>query len=179
MITMTHVETFVEICTRVAAWNNARYEQVYNAELAANLLCEEAKELLDALAVNDQVEFLDGVADVMFVAVGCVWKQNGRIELDKLVEFNPEQDVMEVFGSLIEKTRMPTIYEINNACVCLLHSNGYTAEDYFEALLAVCDSNDTKAIKKTASNVKANVDKGAYFVPPTEALKRIVARRYE
>jgi hypothetical protein len=42
------------------------------------------------------------------------------------------------------------------------------------AMNIVCDSNDTKPAKKTASDVKANVDKGNRFVAPEPRLQKLL-----
>ena len=46
-----------------------------------------------------------------------------------------------------------------------------------DAIFAVCDANDTKTASKTPSHIKASVDKGKGFVPPENALQRILNER--
>jgi hypothetical protein len=45
------------------------------------------------------------------------------------------------------------------------------------AILAVCDANDTKLAAKTASNIKASIDKGVGFIPPETKLQEILNER--
>jgi predicted HAD superfamily Cof-like phosphohydrolase len=40
-------------------------------ELRKRLLKEEVQELVDAIDANDMVEIVDGIADIMYVALGC------------------------------------------------------------------------------------------------------------
>ncbi len=45
---------------------------------------------------------------------------------------------------------------------------------FYDVCLAICDSNDTKEVKgKTLAHIKANINKGLGFVPPTLALQKI------
>jgi len=51
---------------------------------------------------------------------------------------------------------------------------GLSPGQIHDSLLAVCDANDTKSVSKTHHAVKANVDKGASFVPPEARLQEIL-----
>ena len=58
-----------------------------------------------------------------------------------------------------------------------MNAMGLSNLESLEALLVVCDSNDSKSIKKTAAHLKANDgDKGADFVAPEPRLKTILAK---
>jgi predicted HAD superfamily Cof-like phosphohydrolase len=45
------------------------------------------------------------------------------------------------------------------------------------AILAVCDANDTKLANRTASHIKASIDKGVGFIPPETRLQEILNER--
>lgn len=53
---------------------------------------------------------------------------------------------------------------------------GLNEQQIKKALLIVCDSNDSKSISplKTASHLKANIDKGKHFVPPEKRLQELL-----
>lgn len=175
---------FVSVCD----WNSKRYEREYNHELSVNLILEEYLEFLEAK--DNEVEKLDAIADIQFVALGCLWKL-GKEQLD-FTEANALTNTLLQTGmppicnisSLIASfnnydtgIELDTFYMIifNLCSVQAQHELGLDNEQIMDALLAVCKSNNTKSIKKTASDVKANDgDKGTYYVPPTKNLKKIL-----
>lgn len=63
------------LCTgfikRIIDWNKARYAQEFNHELAYNLLHEELGEFLVA---SEDVDRLDALIDIVYVAIGAIWK---------------------------------------------------------------------------------------------------------
>lgn len=175
---------------RVISWNMERYSRQYDHALSEKLLLEELHELYTA---EDWVDILDGVGDITFVAIGVMWKLGietsditylfERMQPGKtLVEYNQASDLY--IGYIAEK------YKLTAAKVLLLKLltqamfiTSYTILnrigmiDYFTRILqAICDSNDTKSVpkEKVASNVKANKDKGDNFIPPTQALIKLL-----
>jgi len=48
------------------------------------------------------------------------------------------------------------------------------AKQIDKCLNAICDANDTKIAIKTDPSVKANIDKGANFIPPEARIKEIL-----
>lgn len=54
---------------------------------------------------------------------------------------------------------------------------GLNARQIDAAIHVVCDSNDSKPAKKTPSHIKANIDKGAEFIPPEPRLQEILDAR--
>lgn len=56
---------------RIIAWNKARYKQKFNHALTHALLAEEVSELLRA---EHQVDVLDALVDVTYVAIGAMYK---------------------------------------------------------------------------------------------------------
>lgn len=169
------------IFERVCKWNAARYEQVYNQELSVALIEEELAEYYN----EDPVEKLDALCDLVFVAMGVVWKFDSKLDSSvadsarDLVLSCVELDSIDLVyavcsawktGTMLPDTAMFYIVELCRIEASLL---GYTNEEFEAALLVVCDSNDTKEIKKTAPNVKANISKGVGYVAPTEGLTNI------
>ena len=55
----------------ICDWNAARYEQELDVTLTHNLLEEEIEEFYDAETALGQ---LDGLVDVVYVAIGAMWK---------------------------------------------------------------------------------------------------------
>lgn len=182
---------------RVAAWNAARYEQVHVQELQAKLLREEFSETFNA---PNAVERLDGHIDVIFVALGAMWKlgcteQDAAEMMSAAEEFwlivcdgDDYQGVFERLNAwltVVEKTLLGSTITANalamayatiaNLSYLCLDKLGYTTDEALEAAEAVCDSNDSKSIKRTDAAVKANAnDKGPYYVPPTARLVKLV-----
>ena len=64
------------LLSRVAGWNAARYDQVYDKNLLCDLLLEELNETIAAYHSGDKVEAFDGLCDVSYVALGGIWKAN-------------------------------------------------------------------------------------------------------
>lgn len=178
------------VFNRVSAWNAQRYEQVYNQTLAVTLLREEYNEWrLDKLPVKK----LDGLCDVVYVALGVVWKANVDSALivmaqhrsletaDAIVnafELNPAYFI----NSIIDVLESEPAYPVEQAMMNIVAlataqamSMGLSYDQFIEALLVVCDSNDSKSIKKVASDVKANAgDKGSLFIAPEPRLLAIL-----
>lgn len=192
------------IFERVSAWNAARYEQEFNLELAHSLLSEEyGREWLPhyeeaaqrAPSALQDAKLLDDLADICFVAFGIVWKIGGTWQdiaaaqervLDRQIqalEMWPQIRPGFFIGSLIDSFKydselgvIDSMTQIINCCVAeAMYSLCVTPDQFHCALLAVCDSNDSKSIKRVAANVKANAgDKGPFYVPPTAALVQIM-----
>jgi len=180
------------IYQRVSKWNAARYDRVHNLPLTASLLKEELTEYLDA---DEEVHQLDGLCDLIYVALGALWKHN----VDDNVMNEDMQTAGEMTHALLQTNTLMPIYFIGSFIQAMEHdlefpetlalhmiislamiqmqAMGLSLEDSYEALTAVCDSNDSKTIEKTAPDVKANKDKGAYFVPPEPKLQQILDLR--
>jgi len=63
---------------RIADWNDARYKRVFDKVLTHSLLAEEVLELQEA---QHEVDVLDALADITYVAIGAMHKL-GLSELD-------------------------------------------------------------------------------------------------
>ena len=114
---------------RICKWNAARYAQEDAPDLLVNLLEEELDEYGVAYVDNVEVDQLDALVDIIYIAIGGMWKM------------------------------------------------GLSAEQIEAAIHVVCDSNDSKPAKKTASHIKANIDKGAKFIPSEPRLQEILDAR--
>ena len=174
---------------RVANWNEARYCRVYSNELTCNMIDEELGEYFDN--IDSEVEKLDALCDIMFVAFGALWK----IGFDSLDEVVAANECGEDYSWLDKANSIPSIVlaisfskairfgyiapKKGLAIIIILafaqaESNGYTGDQFKRAVLAVCDSNDTKAVERVSPDVKANLNKGEQYVSPTKALTKIV-----
>lgn len=183
-----------DIYIRVAAWNNARYDRVYNQDLAVKLLREEYNEWKTD---KEPVKKLDGLCDVVYVALGVVWKANIDNTMigiaqqrslgitDSIVaafELNPGYFISSIIDVLENEFDYPleqAMMNIVSLATAQALSMGLSYEQFLQALLVVCDSNDSKSVKKVAADVKANDgDKGAGFTPPEARLQAILDSRF-
>jgi len=182
------------IFERVAKWNSLRYDRIYNHDLAMALLEEELQEYFDADTLVDQ---LDAMCDTVYVALGILWK----IDVDNsTLEYNADDSYKQTAALLSTNTLDPVYfayavlqrckydndYPVASAaqmlvtlCMTQMSAMGLSNEEAFEALLVVCDSNDSKSVKKVNASIKANAgDKGAFFMPPEPKL-RLILRKVE
>ena len=183
------------IYDRVVKWNAQRYDRVYDHDLSIKLLKEELGEYLDA---ETEVDQLDAMCDTIYVALGVVWKMN--VDNETLV--NSEEEAYNNVWALVEADILDPIdfafavlirckhdfdYPVVLAaqmlitlCIAQMSYSGLTTDEVMEAILVVCDSNDSKSIKKVQSHIKANAgDKGPYFVAPEPRLQAILDRASE
>lgn len=186
-----------DIYNRVANWNAQRYEQEFNLELACSLLREEYNEWKDAKEPLDQ---LDGLCDVAYVALGIIWKIDGWPSADVILRTDqfcasikaacewPEIQPGYFIAGLIDSFEKDCNIGVVNSMLQIIaislaqaqYSFNLTAEEFKEALLAVCDSNDTKVVERVAANVKANNGhKGDSYVSPSAALLEIIVHAQE
>lgn len=189
------METYAQLYERVAYWNALRYERIFNKELLLSLLEEEFSEMLTD---ESPVLKLDGYCDVTYVALGGLWKL-GQHNTDLPSAFG---EAGLTIDSAAATGAFDTVDDINTAialnlaalksehlsinpqamsailaAICLLCHMAAERRfdvDFYAAMEIVCDSNDTKAVKKTAANVKANIDKGATFVAPEPRLQALL-----
>ncbi len=180
---------------RVANWNARRYEQELCVPLQLGLQREEFDETVNAA---NEVERLDGHIDQIFVALGGIWKA-GADNRDACTALEAADNywqlmcvddnydmVMDRLKShldmlaytLIQPATTPTLVMIFAGIAALnyvaLRVYGYEDTEPFQAAEIVCDSNDSKTVQKTATDVKANIDKGALFIAPEPRLQIIV-----
>ena len=169
---------------RVAGWNAARYDQEFSAELTFDLLSEENQEYFDAQTPVDE---LDAVCDLMYLAMGGLWKLGEELDADmavhalKAAEATMSHGVilhpMTLSGAIIaelEADPVGAMYKTIGVAQLMMLSMGFNQTQCEGAMHIVCDSNDTKPAKKTASDVKANIDKGSSFVAPEPRLQKLL-----
>jgi len=184
-----------KIYDRVVKWNAIRYDRVYNHDLSINLLKEELQEYLDA---ETEVDQLDAMCDVIYVALGVLWK----VDVDDETLMSAEEEAYNNVWALVETDILDPIdfafavvirckhdldYPVVLAaqmlitlCTAQMSYFGLTTDEAIEAILVVCDSNDSKSIKKVPSHIKANAgDKGPFFVAPEPRLQAILDRARE
>lgn len=171
---------------RVANWNAKRYDQVYNAQLSYDLLREE---LLEWYEAKTPVDKLDAVLDIKFVALGIVWKADLKNEVFELIHKLLEDKLYVDFDNPVTliSTVADRMFYMNDDALAWnlaqiiyithlqLFSEGFDLDEIFAAFDVVCDSNDSKSITKTASDVKANAgNKGPLFICPEPRLQLIL-----
>lgn len=184
------MNNLTDVYVRVANWNSQRYDRVYNRNLAVALLREEYNEWRTN---TNPVKKLDGLCDIVYVALGIVWKANidpvmlGIAQYRSLVTTDAIVNAFELnpgyfIGAIIDVFETENDYPVEQAMMNIISlavaqafSMGLNYNQFIEALLVVCDSNDSKSVKKVAADVKANAgDKGASFVAPEPYLSAIL-----
>lgn len=168
------------IHNRIISWNAARYPQVFNKELQYNLAFGPDGEVQEFFDATNAVDRLDALGDIYFVAIGGMWKAG----LDDQSILNTIQAELGT-GSHIatfeeceaEFYHNPVTGFAKLIVRVMFEANGMGLDGvkFLRAVNAICDSNDTKPVVKTDPSVKANIDKGTTYVPPTEALQNILA----
>jgi len=178
-----------EITMRVANWNKARYEQVYDHKLSCALLAEELDEFFEAETMVDQ---LDAMCDTIYVALGIIWKLDSELET---LTYNAIQVDLDCEQLLLIGVAQPAalavavqrqmlhdgqlsieyyVQMIISLCMIQMSGMGLSSEEQLQALNIVCDSNDTKSVKKTEAHIKANDgDKGQFFQSPEPKLAKV------
>lgn len=171
------------IYTRVSNWNEQRYCRMYSNELTCNLIDEELEEYFDN--IENDVEKLDALCDVVFVSMGGLWKL-GVPFLEGVPDealgnpaeaYIPSVVLAISFSKAIRHGFMPVQEGLRSIILLMINQalhDGYTIEQFAAAMLAVCDSNDTKAVERASFDVKANINKGENYISPTAALTLIV-----
>jgi len=170
----------VDIIDSICLWNEARYEQEHCTALTGELLNEELAEVFDAIEANDDIALLDGFGDIFYVATGALWKAGYdateiKMFYDAIDEFVPPVPTAIQWYTLTYDERVLPIIAIS-ADRELRNMLG-SSVGALEVVRAICDSNDTKEVRKTDSTVKANLTKGDNYVSPTKALEQI-AKKY-
>lgn len=177
-----------KVFKRVAKWNSARYEQEYSRDLTHSLLREEYIEWFQA---PDQVNDLKELCDIIFVAMGGIWKLEGndiQAQQDAEIFAKVILDQAElapgfIIGALLDqnavqdKNQMDLMHNIIACAASQIALHSLTNEQIVEALNIVCDSNDTKTIVKIASDTKYSADgKGNFYRPAEPNLRKLMEK---
>ena len=181
----------MSIVDKCIKWNAARFEQEFNYNLAVELLIEETDELF---AADTFVDVLDAVGDITFVAIGVMWKMGIPQEVIEDLFYKNDMTLMtsaqaynhccfinNMFITNVEEPALGEVPVLNFAAMSAFITalsairGAGMQKAYYEVCDAICDSNNTKEVKsvKTTSNIKANIDKGSKYIPPTEKLQKI------
>jgi len=173
------------IVDSVCNWNAARYPQEPSPALSMSLLFEEFKELETAYSNEDRVAILDGLGDLFFVTVGILWKSGLSAS-----EITSRLDTIEEMMPMLPPISVALHWYQEDSCQEVLFFLVLSITKQLEWLLgseqlamdvyrAICISNNSKKVEKTAKTVKANLDKGLHYKSPTEMLKKILTRSEE
>lgn len=186
------------IFERVCTWNSRRYDRTHVVTLTCSLLDEEYS--TEYLESTEEVHRLDALGDTIYVALGGIWKEDVTDEqmnydlvlasemVNDLVKANtlPPHYYIPAFRYALEhEVEMPkstALMCIVNLCLLQMQVEfNFTLEQCYEALVVICDSNDSKSIPsdKVDPSVKANTDKGNFFVAPEPRLQALLDKRYE
>jgi len=170
-----------EITQRIADWNAKRYEREYSHSLTVDLLREEYEEWITAV---EDVDKLDALCDLIFVAIGAIWKLGDEPAATEVLGPPPKYHgyaigmMIDILENELDVEPLGLLAAIADLAVYEMINGLHLDDEQVErAILTVCDSNDTKSIVKTDSNVKANLDKGPYFRPPEAKLQEILCER--
>lgn len=195
---MTKVIDYPSFSKAVSEWNAARYEQEFDMALTMELLSEELLEAGEALGAwyddrtNAQAAHLiKEVIDCMYIAEGAAWKANIEIGEASRQQVSAELQMLEAMdfcglhfmATAFAQWTLDADLEIlvNRIAAFGMHTLQQigvpTIEQAYEMLNAVCVSNASKPVQKTASNVKANAgDKGPMFIKAEPIIEAILNR---
>jgi hypothetical protein len=88
-----------------------------------------------------------------------------------------DEEINEFFTAITEVDQLDALIDIIYISIGGMWKMGLTKNQIVTAINIVCDSNDTKSISKTASNVKANINKGVNYQPPEPQLEALLDER--
>lgn len=193
---MSNIIGLPVILERVSAWNERRYPR----ELDLTLLCKLLREELNEWYTSEHdVHHLDAICDEIYVALGGVWKSGVEpeqmntdlafghalsVDLMRANALGPMYLVSAVIDAIEHDANFPTevglFTIINLALIEAQTTLELSLEQAYEACLIVCDSNDSKSVpkEKVDPSVKANIDKGSYFIAPEPRLNALLEKRY-
>lgn len=194
-----NITDYHPLFVKVAQWNAARYDRVYDKNLTVLLLKEEYQEFLEAPNLVEQV---DAMGDLTYVAFGALWKMGlpdqdirdaaeyAKTAVAMIFDPNkpdkdglwctilpPEELIPAVVNCLLTGSRHPAVccWLIILLCAITMTNMGLDMHKQLAALHAIADSNATKVVKPALPTEKANAnDKGDSYVAPTLELKRIL-----
>lgn len=169
---------------KVIEWNKKRYDQVFSYDLSNDLIIEELNELYSSVSL---VETLDAIGDISFVVIGCMWKMgiskdhicsviDNNISIDEFILNTQVENNFTAKETLTLKRGLDCMLI---TCPIFLNMIGIL-DKHMEVLDIICNSNNTKSLPKDKvdPSVKANIDKGSTFVPPTEDLQKLLEDKY-
>lgn len=174
----------LHIFKRVAGWNAKRYDRELSIDLTIDLCSEEIQEYFDA---TEQVDELDAICDLMYLAMGGLWKAGEDLDpaiavsalraIESVMDHNIIHHPMSlaiIVVTEMEVAPISAMYKVIGIAQLMMLHMGFNQSQCEAAMSIVCDANDTKPAKKTASDVKANIDKGSTFVAPEPRLQKLL-----
>ncbi len=191
---MTNKPQWLEATNNVIRWNQQRYRQEYDYNLANKLLREEISEFATASGLVGRA---DAIGDIAFVLIGILWKLEFQPEAiaDILAECDPENrtscfdsaDVSNKINSIMvglyQNTNCGLLNVILiNAGLEALFCTGWDYlntlgenENMIAILNIICESNATKSVpdELVSKDVKCNIEKGEAYVSPESALQEL------
>ncbi|MCH9665981.1 MAG: hypothetical protein K0U41_09085 [Gammaproteobacteria bacterium] len=191
---MTNKPQWLEATNNVIRWNQQRYRQEYDYNLANKLLREEISEFATASGLVGRA---DAIGDIAFVLIGMLWKLEFQPEFiaDILADCDPENrsvcfdsaDVAHKINELMMYLHQNTNCGLLNVLLINagLEALFCTGWDYLnmigenESMIAIlniiCESNATKSVpdELVSKDVKCNIEKGPDYVSPEPALKEL------
>lgn len=180
VVDLRQLLTTKSILESICTWNAVRYNQEHNEKLTIDLLYEELNETLEAMQALNQIETCDGFGDVFFVAIGALWKMGisdkemGEYidSVDSSLPLVPPTPVAVQWVSYDCNTY--TLAVVALAAVADLTDLLDSSDAAFDVIRAICESNNSKVVKKTEAGVKANIDKGENYFAPTRQIAKIL-----
>jgi len=167
----------------ICNWNAARYKQEPNHELSMALLFEELDEIEAACTANDKIGILDGLGDIFYVTIGVLWKTGlTALQIQQLIDHVESMNHYKVNSPAValhwycDDPQNHVLAILALSALARLEWLLGSDELAMEVIRAICISNDSKEVKKTPSHIKANLQKGKSYTPPTRALESILAR---
>jgi predicted HAD superfamily Cof-like phosphohydrolase len=85
-----------------------------------------------------------------------------------------DEEVEELHQAKTDVDKLDALVDILYVAVGGMWKLGLSPEQIEAAINVVCDSNDSKTAKATASHIKANIDKGEGFIRPEPRLQEIL-----
>jgi len=180
MLDLEKVFNTDDVIVSICNWNEARYKQEYDHTLTMALLDEEFTEVNAAIAANDLVEILDGLGDMFYVVIGAIWKagatpQDIKNLLDDM-DRAPVPTISATFNWLKVRQSLSALAIVALSAFQSLASQLNSKDAAMDIIRAICKSNNTKVVVKTANDVKANLVKGDDYISPTEDIKQIITK---
>lgn len=188
-IKKTTVPNDFGIVEKCINWNSERYNQEFNYELCQKLLLEETSELFQT---DNIVDKLDAVGDIAFVAIGVLWKAGLPVKEIEVIFYDVSvyyaqgwqavnsfmQAVIGNYRSFLDNSKE---YSALSLALTTTFTVGYQylleigmEKEFYNIVDIICRSNDTKEVKgKTPAHIKANINKGDSYIPPTVELSAL------
>jgi len=88
-----------------------------------------------------------------------------------------QEEVLEFEEATKDVDRLDALVDTIYVALGAMWKLKLNAEQIEAAILIVCDANDTKTATKTASNIKASIDKGEGFIAPETRLQEVLNAR--